>query len=286
MPAIRAALLPHPPLLVPDLAGAAAPELDGLRQACREALRAVLAGSRTVVVLGDGPVWGMAGPEARGSFAPYGADLQVGLPGPHLRLDPPGLPEAARLAELPLSLSVAAWLFASLAAEGAGPQLIVASLPLALGPRAAAAVGRELVRAASGSGPVGVVAMGDLSARRTPRAPGALHPAAAGFDAAVSRAVAGGDLDALAGLDPALAAELMVAGRAVLQALAGALQGTPGLRGRVLYDDAPYGVGYVVAVLDADPTVVRPGTQGGGPPPPAAPPPAGAGAAGPPAPGR
>ncbi len=259
MPAARAALLPHPPLLVPDLAGAAAAELDPLRAACRGALASVLAARPALVVLGDGPVWGLAGPWAVGSFAPYGADLEVAFPGGPLPLDLRGLPEPARLEELPLSLSVAAWLLASPGA-GAGdvpgvPHLAAATIPSALGPAAAAAVGKELARAAGALepagvvGPAGVVAMGDLSARRTRAAPGSFHPAAAGFDAGVARALADGDLGALAALDPAQAAELMVAGRAVLQALAGALAGARRVHGRVLYDDAPYGVGYIVATL-------------------------------------
>jgi hypothetical protein len=255
MPAARAALLPHPPLLVPDLAGAAAAELDPLRAACREALASVLAARPALVVLGDGPVWGLASPWAVGSFAPYGADVEVALPGSPLPLDLPGLPEPARLEELPLSLSVAAWLLGSL---GVG-QLAAATVPAALGPAAAAAVGKELARAAGAAGPVGVVAMGDLSARRTRGAPGWFHPAAAGFDAGVARALARGDLGALAALDPARAAELMAAGRPVLQALAGALAGARRVHGRILYDDAPYGVGYVVATL-----AVAAGTPAGG----------------------
>jgi len=305
MPAVWAALLPHPPLLVPDLAGGAAAELDPLRSACREALRSVLPASRAVLVLGDGPVWGLARPGAFGSFMPYGTELRARLPGRVLPLDLSGLPEPVALDELPLSLAVAAWLLGTLGADaseaprrdlpglpvaadrpgpgpgtavlrvaeaaadrpGPGPgtaevrvaalHLAAVTIPSTLGRGAAIAVGRELARAADPSGPVGVVAMGDLSARRSARAPGAFHPAAAGFDAAIAQAAAAGDLAALAALDPSLAGELMVAGRAVLQALAGALDGAGRLHGRVLYDDAPYGVGYVVATLTADAAAAR-----------------------------
>lgn len=51
---------------------------------------------------------------------------------------------------------------------------------------------------------------------------------------------------ALAALDAELAAELLAAGRAPWQVLAGAAEGA-GLDGRLLYEDAPYGVGYFVA---------------------------------------
>ncbi|MDV9200357.1 hypothetical protein R6M67_34780, partial [Streptomyces sp. Wh19] len=54
------------------------------------------------------------------------------------------------------------------------------------------------------------------------------------------------DPDALIALDEALAYELKAAGRAPWQVLAGAAQGA-GLAGRLLYEDAPYGVGYLVA---------------------------------------
>jgi hypothetical protein len=164
--------------------------------------------------------------------------------------------------------------------------------------------------------------MGDLSARRTDRSPGAFHADAAPFDASVTEAFRSAAPDRLLALDPAQAADLLVAGRVPLQVLAGAFEsprvgsarvegalvqrdpaqddpgrgdpgrgdpaqegpawgdpakarargrgdpapqapgradpaeeatrrGGPALRGRVLYDDAPYGVGYLVALLTA-----------------------------------
>ena len=93
--------------------------------------------------------------------------------------------------------------------------------------------------------------MGDLSACRNERAPGALRPEAAGFDASVAEALRTGKLGRLLDLDPALAADLLVAGRVPLQVLAGAFEDGPAVHGQVLYDDAPYGVGYLVALLTA-----------------------------------
>jgi hypothetical protein len=397
MSAVRAALLPHPPLLLPELAGGAASELDPLRAACRKAVDDVLGASGALVVIGDGPVWGIAARAAVGSFQPYGAAVEVRLPEERLWADLPGLPEPHRLDELPLSLAIAAWLLAppsgaaaspggdrhpqsaeaddaalaevdvrpgeeervqsaaapaarpdgaairpskGLRAAGAGeppaagpaaaapggadvspgkgrglhvvrtgeppavtpgaatpasadasegeggaqaagvaempalararwvgspaggpgdeggeagngdfPPLVACTIPATLGPGAAAAVGRTLVEMAAAHGPVGVIAMADLSARRTAAAPGAYHPAAATFDAGIADALAGGDLDALATIDPVEAAELLVGGRAVLQALAEAMRGGTPPSGHVLYDEAPYGVGYLVAVL-------------------------------------
>ena len=92
---------------------------------------------------------------------------------------------------------------------------------------------------------MGLLAMGDGSACRTLKAPGYLDPRAEPFDRAVTKALADADTEALLALDPALAAELMVAGRAPWQVLAGAAGGR--YRGEVLYDEAPYGVQYAVA---------------------------------------
>lgn len=242
-----AAILPHPPLLVPELAGDAAAELDPLRDACLQALATVLTGGGAVLV-GDGSAWGTPRPDAAGSFRPYGAAVDVALPTLH-PLDLDGLPEPVRLDRLPLSLAVAAWLLARL---GVGPaRLSALTVPVSLGAGAAAAVGRGLAACAGAAGPLGLVVMGDLSARRDDRAPGAFHPAAAAFDAAVGEAFRAGDPGRLLGLEPALAAELHAAGRVPLQVLAGAFAGAAGVRGEVLYEAAPYGVGYLVGVLQA-----------------------------------
>ena len=307
MAPVAAAVLPHPPLLVPELAGAAAPELDPLRAACHEALSTVLAAADLTLIIGDGPAWAIPAPTATGSFHPYGADVEVALPAlanlalPDLTdlnlpgvADPdlPALSAPARLSELPLSLAVAAHLLANLdpppggvagadRPPGAG-RLWAATVPRSLGPRAAAAIGRAL----NSAGRFGLVVMADLSACRTERAPGAFRPEAADFDARVGDAFRAGAPQRLFALDPAQAADLLVAGRVPLQVLAGTFapdpapgdppdqprpasgrdrSGGPGLaadparqdgtvagvRGRVLYEGAPYGVGYLVALLTA-----------------------------------
>jgi hypothetical protein len=252
MAPVAAAVLPHPPLLVPELAGRAASELDPLRAACHQALAAVVAAADLTIVVGDGPVWGVPEPSAPGSFGPYGAGLQVTLPA-LTDLDLPALPPPARLPELPLSVAVAAHLLADLDPPPA--RLFAATVPASLGPGAAAAIGRALTAAAgdgsAGSGPVGLVVMGDLSACRTERAPGAFRSEAADLDASVSEALRTGKPGRLLDLDPAAAADLLVAGRVPLQVLAGAFEDEPSVHGRVLYEDAPYGVGYLVALLTA-----------------------------------
>ena len=245
MAPVAAAVLPHPPLLVPELAGAAAPELTPLRAACQEALATVTAAADLTIVIGDGPVWGVPAPAAPGSFHPYGAEVSVALPA-LVDLELPGLPPPAELTGLPLSLAVAAHLLDGL--DRPPRQLFAASVPRSLGPRAAAAIGHAL----GATAPFGLVVMADLSACRTERAPGALRPEAAGFDARVGDAFRTGTPHHLLTLDPAQCTDLLVAGRVSLQVLAGAFERTPpehGLHGRVLYEDAPYGVGYLIAVL-------------------------------------
>jgi len=280
MAPVAAAVLPHPPLLVPELAGAAAPELDPLRAACREALSTVLAAADLTLIIGDGPAWAIPAPTATGAFHPYGASVEVALPAltdlalPGLAdlavpalADPdlPDLPAPARVSELPLSLAVAAHLLTNLdppwdgvagaeRAPGSG-RLWAATVPRSLRPGAAAAIGRAL----NSAGRFGLVVMADLSACRTERAPGAFRPEAADFDARVEDAFRAGAPQRLLALDPAQAADLLVTGRVPLQVLAGTFapdpapgdETMPGVRGQVLYEGAPYGVGYLVALLTA-----------------------------------
>ena len=56
VPLVAAAVCPHPPLLVPEVAGAAAPELDDLRAACDVAVARLLAAGLTDLVVGGAAV--------------------------------------------------------------------------------------------------------------------------------------------------------------------------------------------------------------------------------------
>ena len=120
-------------------------------------------------------------------------------------------------------------------------------LPLALAVGAHLVPGARLWGAPSGPLPESpsYLVVGDGTAKRTLKAPGHLDERAAGFDAALVEALAAGDPAALEALDPDLAEQLWVQGMPALRSLAG-------LGGRwqaeVTYADAPYGVGYAVAV--------------------------------------
>ncbi|OQD56393.1 hypothetical protein BM536_009050 [Streptomyces phaeoluteigriseus] len=233
---VAAAVCPCPPLLVPEVAAGAAPELDAARTACSDAL-AVLAAARPdrLVVIGPADEAGRGThPEGTpGSFRGFGVDLAV-------RLGRPG-GDTVSERELPPSLAVGAWLLERARWSGAPVEGVGVGEPLA--PERCAEVGREI---GAQPGRVALLVMGDASACRTLKAPGYLDERAVPFDTAVARALGAADLAAIKGLDAELARELMAAGRAPWQVLAGAAEDAV-LSGTLLYEAAPYGVGYVVA---------------------------------------
>ncbi|MDJ0341609.1 hypothetical protein QMK19_16765 [Streptomyces sp. H10-C2] len=236
---VAAAVCPSAPLLVPEVAAGAAPELDALRAACADAI-GVLAASRPDRLVVIGPAeQSVRGPHpegSRGSFREFGVELDVRL-GTHGA--EPGTEPGAAGRLLPPSLAVAAWLLGGWAAapvEGLG-------VGEPLEQDRCAATGAMIAAAAER---VALLVMGDGSACRTVKAPGYLDERAEPFDASVAAALAAADTAALAALDAELADTLKAAGRAPWQVLAGAAQGA-GLAGQLLYEDAPYGVGYFVA---------------------------------------
>ncbi|MEU0137332.1 class III extradiol dioxygenase subunit B-like domain-containing protein [Streptomyces sp. NPDC006296] len=234
---VAAAVCPCPPLLLPEVAAGAAPELDDARNACLDAL-GVLAAARPDLLVVTGPAGpdghGPFPPGSAGSFAGFGVDLAVRLGRAPEEAPAPDRP-------LPASLAVGAWLldrarWDAAPAEGLG---VAETLPADRCLSAGAALAARAER-------VALLVMGDGSACRTVKAPGYLDERAADFDAAAVRALGEADLAALGALDASLAYELKAAGRAPWQVLAGAAQGA-GLAGRLLYEAAPYGVGYAVA---------------------------------------
>jgi hypothetical protein len=206
--------------------------LPGLRDACARAVADLIqAGPDVIVVTGPGAETAEWDPERRLDLAAYAPPLGPG--------GQPGLPLALGLGAL--LLDQAGW---------TGPRIlrsVAASEPAA----ACVALGAGL---AERSG-TAVLAMGDGSARRSTSAPGYLDEHAVPFDSGIEKAVRDGDLAALAGVDPALAQELMATGRPAWQVLAGALgPGRPATE--ILYTGDPFGVAYLVAVFTP-----RPGTS-------------------------
>ena len=88
--------------------------------------------------------------------------------------------------------------------------------------------------------------MGEGSARRSVKAPGVPRRRGRPFDAAVAAALAAGDAAALAALDPAEGERLLAAGVPAWRASAPRSTGRP-VTARLHLDDAPFGVGYLVA---------------------------------------
>lgn len=86
----------------------------------------------------------------------------------------------------------------------------------------------------------------DGSATRTEKAPGFYDPRAEHFDEEVRRALANGDVQALAGLDPVVAEELWCTGRAAFQVL-GRCFPDGVATAEVMWRDDPYGVEYLLA---------------------------------------
>ncbi|MDX3852004.1 class III extradiol dioxygenase subunit B-like domain-containing protein [Streptomyces sp. AK02-01A] len=241
---VAAAVCPCPPLLVPAVAGGAAPEMDAARAACADAL-GVLAAARPdrLVVVGPAGQDGR-GPHpqgATGSFRGFGVDVDVvlGAAGSEESPAPDAGERPAR--ELPASLAVGAWLLELVHWSAAPVTGLGVGEPLAA--ERCIHAGQEIARR---SDRVALLVMGDASACRTLKAPGYLDERAAGFDEEVARALKSADVAALKALDAELAYELKAAGRAPWQVLAGAAE-EAGLSGELLYEDAPYGVGYLVA---------------------------------------
>jgi aromatic ring-opening dioxygenase LigB subunit len=247
-----AAVVPHPPLLLPELGRSPTPDLELLRSASRHAVAALVDRLDALLVVGPAPTWGEAEPGTAGSFVPYGAPVTASLPVPGAArwLDRAALPPG-RLADLPLSLAVAAWLLDQLAEERALPPVAAFGVPAGADAGQAVQLGRALAAAVRREARVGLLVMADLSARRTQRAPASFHPDAEEFDRRIGDAIRKAELGRLLEVDPALAAEMGVGGMAALWLLAGALADVRDLHGEVRYEGGPFGVGYLVGVLES-----------------------------------
>ncbi|HEX2075644.1 MAG TPA: hypothetical protein VHF92_17840 [Geodermatophilus sp.] len=218
---VTVAFCPCPPLLLPAVAGRAAEDTATLRAACATALGAMLDGRPELIVVVGAGAEERFGPGDGGDLRGFGVDLEISFAG---AVRPGGR-------RTPLAHTVGAWLLDE--AGHRGPRLGVA-------PRDVAEV------LAGPDGPVGLLVMGDGSARRSLKAPGYLDEAAAPFDAAVAAALAAGDAAALAGLDPGEGARLMAAGVPAWRAVGAALAGRE-VTARLHFHEAPFGVGYLVA---------------------------------------
>ncbi len=253
-----AALIPSPPVLVPELCGGAAPAgvtaaaLPG--EPAVAALRAaVLAIGRELAevtaqwtVLGVGATDQEYDSGAVGTFRGFGPEVTVSLGGaPETPGPDPGLP---------LAVLIAGWLRGAVAPDAlVRAQLLAADSPPARCAEAGAKLRAELD---SVDEPQGVLVVADGAATLSTAAPGYFHPRAQTVQTGLEQALAAGDRAALLDLDPALCAELMLSGRVAYQAVAGLFSGDP--EPPVVaerYRDAPFGVGYYAGLW-------RPGRAG------------------------
>jgi len=237
---IAAAVCPHPPLLVPEVTGADGPgadELRRLRLQCREAVAALLGAAPDLLVVVGGAGQTAEYPPPPAETSPAGTP-----PGPGGSLRDFAVPFTVGADPvLPLSLTIGKWLLAATAMEsqkvtwwGIASAAATADC-LNLGEKLAALAPR-----------VALLAMGDGPGRRARGVPGAIDPGADRYDAQVTAALAAADPGLLAALDPRRDEELIVAGRAAWQVLAGAAA-RGAYAADLRYAAAPLEVSYYVA---------------------------------------
>ncbi|WP_375489060.1 hypothetical protein [uncultured Mycobacterium sp.] len=220
------AIIPSAPVLVPQLAGAAAAEIADLREAVIAAAAAL---PPRWIALGAGRADSVVGPDNVGTFAGFGVDLPVRLsPGADR---PPG--------EMPLCALMTGWVREQ-AQPGASAEVRVyapdhhVDVALARGRRLRAEIDKD-------TEPTGVLIVADGATTLSPAAPGGHNPRDAQVQLALDDALACGDLVALARLPG------QVVGRVPFQVLAGLAAPAP-RSAKELYRGAPYGVGYFAGI--------------------------------------
>lgn len=239
----RVAVVPQPPLLVPELVSGHDPDAHQVRDECvAVAGRLATSASRWVAVAADamGKEPLLVGPDSAGTFRGYGVDVSVRLSSASTAPPDPAMP---------LPALIAGWL-----RERAG----AAEVRVWLVPRTFTAAdsqgfGQRLAAELTGDEPVGLLVLGDGSHRHGERAVGRPDERAAEFDEDVRRALAAADPAGLLALDVELAESLGAVGRVPWQVLAGAI----GKDGRVWNCThsrllIPFGVAYHLAVWDPE----------------------------------
>jgi hypothetical protein len=219
------AIVPSAPVVVPQLAGAAAGEIADLRHAMFAAAGAL---PDRWVAIGVGAADDVVGPDAAGTFAGYGADVRVGLS-----------PDAGDVRDLPPCALITGWVRGEVAPAAHAVVHV-------FGDRSADDAmrrGAEL-RAAIDARPrpTGVLVVADGANTLTPSAPGGYDPSSITAQATLDDALATGDV-------VVLATASSNTGRVAWQVLAG-LAGLPPRFAKELYRGAPFGVGYFVGVWD------------------------------------
>jgi hypothetical protein len=247
-------VVPGAPALVPALMGAAAADLDPVREAARAALREVLLGFGTppwVVVAGPPD----AGPGGGASPGDVPLDEEASRPGRWagrvsaadfgraVELDPlPGARDGVADPAVPTALLAARWLLGDIARESPGAARWSHLTWLAVTGGAAPTVSVE--------GPGLLVVAADGAASHGPRSPRAAHPGAAAYDDALTSALGSGDPARLGAVDVGLGRRVGALGPEIWPWL-GRLTAGRRWAARVVWWGHPFGIGYHVARWEA-----------------------------------
>jgi AMMECR1 domain-containing protein/aromatic ring-opening dioxygenase LigB subunit len=256
VPAVVSALMCHAPIVVPDVAGARGDSCAQTTAAMRMAARRVVArGSRVAVVVSPHTPRAagftiLRGDRVAGDFGDFGA--------PGLKVDFAAASSLrAKLVDagacslgadpvrrgLDHGALVPLWFLAEAGYDGA---VLVVAFPRHTTADACDDFGKAL---ANVDDEFALLASGDCSHRLIPGAPAGFHAQARHFDAALAEAVAAGDDRAVLRIDPEL--RELAAEDVVDSVMLAASATSFSARGRaVLSYEGPYGVGYLVALLD------------------------------------
>lgn len=263
-------LLPHPPIIVPEVGRE---RLDGCMRtvdACRAFADRMVAAKpdRLFMVSPHSPrqrqafgIW--AGERLTGDLGRFGAPgSAVDLANDTAMVD--ALSRAAEARGLttwsiptePLDHGAVVPLWFLVEAGWEGPTCL-ASLPWQETPAAMEVFGKALADATrSLADRAALVASGDMSHRCQPDAPAGYHPRAVEFDQALTDLVAAGRLDAIGAIDPELR-ELAAEDAADSSQIVAAALGYRARAAEVLSYEHPFGVGYLVAVFHDGSTASR-----------------------------
>lgn len=260
-----AVLMCHAPIVIPQIAGVRASQCEGTTRAMRAAATALVRQAPEVVVIisphtpRDRRRFGVvSAAHIGGDFSRFGApEVAVRLPGaPHAASE---LERAARKLDLltcatagdELDHGALVPLFFMVEAGWSGSTLLLA-LPYP-GTGTEPRMGLAIAKAAHALGESWcVLASGDMSHRLTHDAPAGYHSRARDFDATFRSLIDAGQLERACSVDPGLrdvAAEDVVDSTAV----AAAAVGFDAAGHRTLHYEAPFGVGYLEAVLHERP---------------------------------
>ncbi|WP_186626669.1 class III extradiol dioxygenase subunit B-like domain-containing protein [Rhodococcus sp. BP22] len=234
------AIVPSPPILVPELTGRSVSEALAVRTATIEAGVVLGELADRWIALGVHEKARTIRSDSRGSFAAYGVDVRVAFSpgGVTTEIDP----------TIPLAALVAGWI-----RDHSAPDAVVdVHLVGRDTPReSCVSIGRELRKSMGESAePWGLLVVADGSTMLTAKAPGSFDPRAEEVQNQIDDALANADVGALAGLDRQLCAGVGVEGLAAWQTLAG-MVGDGEVRPRTLYRGAPFGVGYFVGTWES-----------------------------------